>query len=377
MLCTIFTVGLTSCGGDDDNDTYIPEGSQGGDDDKDEDGKNDGDKDNDDKDDGDKFIPEKTVHLDMAGTLPDKITESEMYTTKSLKISGVLNGTDILFIRKMLGVDQHSNPTGGILEELDISDAKIVPGGDEYYKNYKTSYDAIGSYMFHQIKNLKMIKLPSTIKGIRPYAFEGCTGLTSIILPKGLERIGPEGEACIGYRAFGGCTGLTSVTLPEGLEYVGGFEGCTGLTSVTLPESLGSIGYAAFSGTRLTSVTLPESLKIIEYAAFYGVGLTSVTLPESLKKIGKKAFCDCTELTSVTLPEELENISIDVGVFYRCNNLKSVYIKAKKAPHISIPYLFYFTNDNIPKLYVPRGSLNDYKNSNWHIYFKEIYEYDF
>ena len=44
----------------------------------------------------------------------------------------------------------------------------------------------------------------------------------------------------IGIEAFKGCTSLTSITLPTGLDNIGisAFEGCTGLTSITLPYTL-------------------------------------------------------------------------------------------------------------------------------------------
>ena len=49
-----------------------------------------------------------------------------------------------------------------------------------------------------------------------------------------------EGLVTVMDNAFKGCTGMTSVTLPAGLEAIGAyaFKGCTGLTSVTLPAGL-------------------------------------------------------------------------------------------------------------------------------------------
>ena len=52
----------------------------------------------------------------------------------------------------------------------------------------------------------------------------------------------------IGAYAFDGCSGLTSVTIPNSVTEIGGgaFSGCSGLTSVTIPNSVTEIGEGAF-----------------------------------------------------------------------------------------------------------------------------------
>ena len=46
-----------------------------------------------------------TIKLDEAGTLPDKIGESQKNLITNLKIVGEVNGTDLKFIREMAGCD--------------------------------------------------------------------------------------------------------------------------------------------------------------------------------------------------------------------------------------------------------------------------------
>lgn len=73
-------------------------------------------------------------------------------------------------------------------------------------------------------------------------AFKYCHGLTAVVLPSSVKRIGMS--------AFAECDGLREVTLPEGLINIGSwaFYGCTGLTSVTLPASLKVVDLYAFHG---------------------------------------------------------------------------------------------------------------------------------
>lgn len=56
-----------------------------------------------------------------------------MYKITNLKIIGEINGTDLRVIREMAGKDVWGKDTDGMLSVLDLSDAKIVEGGDYYY----------------------------------------------------------------------------------------------------------------------------------------------------------------------------------------------------------------------------------------------------
>ena len=78
----------------------------------------------------------RQIKLDEAGTLPDKISANEKNLITNLKIVGKINGTDLKFIREMAGCDYNLNKTDGKLSILDLSEAKIVAGGDAYVLYY-------------------------------------------------------------------------------------------------------------------------------------------------------------------------------------------------------------------------------------------------
>lgn len=165
----------------------------------------------------------------------------------------------------------------------------------------------------------------------------------------------------IGSSAFRGCSGLTSVTIPKSVTSIGisAFESCSSLNSITIPESVTSIGWSAFSGcSGLTSISvnanntiydsrnncnaiikksnnvlvvgckttvIPSSVEAIGWSAFSGCkGLTSITIPESVTSIGDGAFCDCFSLTSITIPSSVTTIGD--WAFDGCNNLSIVFI---------------------------------------------------
>lgn len=131
-------------------------------------------------------IPAITIQMDEAGTLPSKIPADKKDLITDLTITGPINGTDIRFIREMIGKDKEDHNTSGKLTRLNLSNARIVEGGNYYVvfglnfgdgEYYETSDDVIGGYMFYYCKQLTELFLPESIKAIAPHAFESCTGL--------------------------------------------------------------------------------------------------------------------------------------------------------------------------------------------------------
>ena len=179
------------------------------------------------------------------------------------------------------------------------------------------------------------------VTSIGDWAFDGCTGLTSIEIPNSVTSIGNG--------AFLGCSGLTSIEIPNSVTSIGyvAFEGCTGLTSVVFGNKNVYLGELAFYGcenikyfVRVSSdeamtamisdgpyhetrtitgnMVIPEnvtcngkSYKVTSIGddAFFGcTGLTSVEIPNSVTSIGNNAFLGCSGLTSITIPNSVASI---------------------------------------------------------------------
>lgn len=263
-----------------------------------------------------------TIKLDKAGTLPDKIESSKKYKIINLKIVGEINGTDLRMIREMAGRDYENNITEGKLSVLDLSETKIVVGGDSYKGDLYTSNDEIGNFAFKDCRSLTSLTLPLGVTQIGDSAFDGCSGLTSLTLPSGITKIGAS--------AFYDCSGLTSLTLPSGITKIeaGVFVRCRSLTNLALPSRITEIGNYAFSGcSGLTSLTLSSGITKIGDNAFSGCsGLTSLPLPSSITELGGGAFKDCSGLTSLTLPPGITKIGD--GTFWNCSGLTSLTLPA-------------------------------------------------
>ena len=221
------------------------------------------------------------------------------------------------------------------------------------------SVTSIGNYAFEKCTGLTSITIPDSVTSIGSSTFCYCTGLTSVKIVNSVTSIGrfaffncigltsvtiPDSATSIGSRAFGGCTGLASVTIGNSVTSIGSsaFYGCTELTSITIPDSVTSIGSSAFSDcNRLTSVTIGQGVTSIGDSAFRGCsGLTSITIPDSVTSIGSSAFSGCTGLTSITIPDSVT--SIGNSAFSFCTGLTKINWNAESvSDFFSDSYVFY------------------------------------
>ena len=113
---------------------------------------------------------------------------------------------------------------------------------------------------------------------------------------------------------------------------------------------------------------------VISRGAFHSCqALTQVDLRGSeVKELGEVAFASCTALTKVFLPASVEKI--DDLVFGYCSALQSITIDALNPPTLGDDIFFGLNADQIPNIYVPAISVNDYKTAaKWSTYAAKIH----
>ena len=75
----------------------------------------------------------REVAVEQAGTLGLLLPSTERLEIRKLKVSGTINGDDVLVLREMAGRNSDDEETEGKLEELDLSDIVLADGGSPYY----------------------------------------------------------------------------------------------------------------------------------------------------------------------------------------------------------------------------------------------------
>ena len=211
---------------------------------------------------------------------------NSMDTLKSLVIDGGAPNLNELGERSFSGCSN--------IEELDLSNSKLT---------------SIPEGAFAYCKNLKTIKLPSTITSIGDEAFYNCQSLTNI---EGLDKCNLKS---IGSAAFSNCKALENLDFSKSTFTnvpSKAFNGCSALAKITLPNTLTTIGgyafYACYSIPQLdlsnTALTTLEN-----YALYQMRETTKFSLPDSISSIGTHAFSVSTSNGAVptVLPASLKD----------------------------------------------------------------------
>lgn len=230
----------------------------------------------------------------------DEIGITNLINVTELKVKGTINSYDIIVFRDKMPK----------LEVLDLSEAKVVASTKAFYDNCCTGENDLSCYAFHDMDNLKKIRLPKDIMYIGDYTFNSCENLEDIEIPSMVERIG-------------NCA----------------FQYCSSLKKIVFPESLTQIESWAFYGCNLENVVLPPKIKTIGGWAFeYNYPLTEIRIPSSVKTIENYAFSNCHNLSKVyTYTVEPTNI-------YEETFDKSVYTNATLyVPSVSLLNYFWDT----------------------------------
>ena len=275
------------------------------------------------------------------------------------------------------------------------------------------SVTTISNMAFQGCSNLQSLALSDKLKSIGSSAFSGCSSLKELILPS-VETIGSS--------AFNGCSGLQKLDIPNNLQTIGSsaFSGCSNIAHIRCrasasldPKNLPNnelmtlyvnegtktqytgaewnrFGervyegemmpltdddgmeyiYAGITGeaTLLKGKAAEEDVvvkanvqehpvKSIDKGAFSGFSsIITLEIEEGITGIGPNAFYNCKGLKSVKLPKSLKTIKSNA--FNGCSSLANVFCD------VISPFSI---NDNVfstaRNLYVPKNSVDDYKNT--------------
>ena len=232
------------------------------------------------------------IHVETKGELENELADYDYANIESLKITGVLNDVDFLFIYRMM-------PN---LKNLDIAEVNIT---------------ALPTQAFYNSKNVEHLILPNTLITIGEEMFYQ-SDLRSVVIPTNVTTVG--------YSAFKRCSSLTTVTFEKesqlktigGDYYYGAFSDCTALTSIEIPASVETIEATAFKRcSKLATVTFEKGSQLKTIGGGYSSSSHFGTYSDYYG-----AFSDCSSLTSIEIPASVE--TIEATAFKRCSKLTTI-----------------------------------------------------
>ncbi|MGK7649853.1 leucine-rich repeat domain-containing protein [Capnocytophaga sp. G1920] len=198
----------------------------------------------------------------------------------------------------------------------------------------------------------------------------------------------------IGKEAFKEHQNLQSITFPNNLKEIeeSAFEEASLSGTVTFNTNATVVfGDKAFFKTKIRKLSLPNVKRLpysvlsmsynleelhfnkVEKLGFGAIGwnyLKEINLENTgITDIETVGISGCTEMKSVVLPATLKTIGYDA--FWYCQQLKTVTINAVNPPAlVNNP----FRATRIEKIYVPKGSVDQYKRATfWSAFSDKIY----
>ena len=277
------------------------------------------------------------IHVETKGELENELAGYDYANIESLKITGVLNDVDFLFIYRMM-------PN---LKNLDIAEVNIT---------------ALPTQAFYNSKNVEHLILPNTLITIGEEMFYQ-SDLRSVVIPTNVTTVG--------YSAFGISSQLATVTFEKGSQlktigggysssshfgtysdYYGAFSDCSSLTSIEIPASVETIEATAFKRcSKLTTVTFEKGsqLKIIGGGFDTNVGYRYIY----------GAFSELKNLMTVDMSACTQVEIIEECAFYNDPELRLFKVSTETPPTCENNAFVGINPYSVLK--VPSGCANAYK----------------
>ena len=281
----------------------------------------------------------------------DALLQEETYSYGSMPsykgATPYRKGNDIVDSYPFIGWDKEINIVKENVTYKATFDLLESPSSYFYFLEDSNSCSVTG-LKYQELKTtLKRISIPSSYHNkpvtiIAATAFQGCTGVTTAVLPDTITRID--------YGAFQNCSNLTSLTLNNGLKEIGGraFYGTSKLEEIVIPDSVETISNNILEGSGIKKMTTPyigsskNEPKKFSYFGIYSTKIVTLTITEG-----------CTELVQdvtdghkvdIYLPHTIKTLpSICAKNLYYNGN---IYDWEKITRHI---------NDSITALYLKDG----------------------
>lgn len=317
----------------------------------------------------------QTIELGFVNDDGEEIGSAFSSCTKLAEL--VMKEVDVADIEAKYGVNlqefvdscKYTVKDGVLLYDNDYNgkELKYIPVAKTGEYTVPVGVETLPINIFKKKTSLTEITIPYTVTSIAKNAFNGASGLKSVVF-----EAAPEGQTAqplnIDVTAFTSCSKIETMVLPSRLaantDVYTLLKPCSALTDIevvgeggnfcavevtdaekdTLKSHLlvsakdgvptGKIIYAPVKMPVVNLVIDSSFTEIGDDAFNYNKSLGKITIDASVKRIGVSAFEYCKAITSITLKEdEADNVPLEIcdRAFYNCNSssLKEIVIPSR------------------------------------------------
>lgn len=266
----------------------------------------------------DRELSELELTITQPGSLSEMLPEDADSKLGKLTITGDINSSDLRRLRSLAGVDHQQNRTDGVLQTIDLRNARIVSGGEPYLIDNDTEFTTVEN------------EIPER-------AFYGCISLREIYLPTTITSIGNG--------ALAGIPGITKIELKANDNQTFTFDD--------------NFIYADASQKTITNVIQTTSDELI--------------MNDEIEEIAPYALAG-TRISSLRFGKNLSRL--DNYALANCNRLREIRITSGTIIPVVSPNTLYGINYTDCKLYVPSGMKETYSNAEGWKNFKGLINYN-
>lgn len=301
------------------------------------------------------------------GWLSNKIPFKDQESVKNLTVTGYINGTDIKFIRELI--------TNRALTHLDLTNANIVAGGENYFDTYKVKKD---NTLYNEMFSGK------------------ANGIDYLALPLSITKIEARPDESWGKNSFydkvdtliigGSINMLSKYYMRNNIKYLYIREGVDSIQpdmyrieqfkKIHLPKTLKSLGQRTFYSDSI-DINL-ENLSFIDHQALYDTYLNqdTIRLSKELKYWHTCSF-KIKKGSVIYLPNSVKTIDISCmygsDSHYNANNTFTGNLIIHAESEIPTRIICrYDANENVgykllsrATVYVPKGCSEAYKKETY------------
>lgn len=192
-----------------------------------------------------------------------------------------------------------------------------------------------------------------SIESISENAFKGCNIIENVIIKNGVKRLGKY--------AFENCKNLREIKLASSITILedGVFKNCSGLKTCVFENPIEELPSECFYNCKSLIEFNLQGVRKIGHSCFYDCdAISKLIITPSVEFIGESAFYSCSNLNEVAIEDSEDPIHFPAGIYDTATGIQKTEINGQTVRYKIQYYNGFFNGLPIKKLYLGR-SLSD------------------